>query len=212
MPVGVKICGIAGTLALEAALCAGADAVGFVFFPPSPRALSPERAAGLASRAPQLLKVGLFVDADDALLDAAVSAARLGALQLQGSETPERIATVKARYGLPVWRAVGIRTSADLHAAERQFAGADRLLLDAKPPEGAALPGGNGLRFDWKLLAETRPRMPWMLAGGLDAANVADAIRLTGAPAVDVSSGVESAPGVKDLAKIAAFIEAARRA
>jgi phosphoribosylanthranilate isomerase len=212
MTVRVKICGISSEPTLEATLSAGADAVGFVFFPPSPRALSPERAAGLASRAPHLLKVGLFVDADDALLDAAVASARLGALQLQGSETPERIATLKARYSLPVWRAVGIKTTADLRAAERQFAGADRLLLDAKPPEGAALPGGNGLRFDWHLLAEAKPAMPWILAGGLDPANVAGAIRQTGAPYVDVSSGVEDAPGVKSLAKIEAFIKAARHA
>lgn len=212
MRTAVKICGITTEDALVTALSAGADAVGFVFFPPSPRALSPERAAGLASRAPHLLKVGLFVDADDALLDAAVASARLGALQLQGSETPERIATLKARYSLPVWRAVGIKTTADLRAAERQFAGADRLLLDAKPPEGAPLPGGNGLRFDWKLLTEARPTMPWILAGGLDPSNVAGAIRQTGAPYVDVSSGVEDAPGVKSLAKIEAFIKAARHA
>lgn len=212
MRASVKICGITTEDALVTALSAGADAVGLVFFPPSPRALSPERAAGLASRAPHMLKVGLFVDADDALLDAAVASARLGALQLQGGETAERISTLKARYGLPVWRAVGIKATADLRAAERLYAGADRLLLDAKPPEGAALPGGNGLRFDWRLLAETRPRMAWILAGGLDPANVADAIRRTGAPYVDVSSGVEDAAGVKSLAKIEAFIKAARHA
>ncbi len=119
---------------------------------------------------------------------------------------------MQARHGLPVWRAVGVRTAADLRAAERDFAGADLLLLDAKAPEGAPIPGGNGLRFDWRLLAEARPAMPWILAGGLDAGNVADAIRLTRADFVDVASGVEDAPGVKSLAKIEAFIKAARHA
>jgi phosphoribosylanthranilate isomerase len=208
----VKICGISAPEALVAALSAGADAVGFVFFPPSPRALLPADAAGLAARAPHMLKVGLFVDAEDSLIDSAVAAARLGALQLQGSESPVRIAQLKARHGLSVWKAVGVRQAADIRAAERDFGAADALLLDAKPPEGAALPGGNGLRFDWRLLADARPSMPWILAGGLDAGNVGEAIRQTGAPFVDVSSGVEDAPGVKNLAKIAAFVEAARRA
>ena len=212
MRARVKICGITTEAALVAALSAGADAVGFVFFPPSPRALSPEHAGGLASRAPHLLKVGLFVDADDALLDAAVHAARLGAIQLQGKESAARVSAVKARYGLPVWRAVGVRVAADLRAANQEFSGADALLLDAKAPEGGALPGGNGLRFDWRLLSEARPSLPWILAGGLDAGNVGEALRVTGAPFVDVSSGVEDAPGVKSLAKIEAFIKAARHA
>jgi phosphoribosylanthranilate isomerase len=212
MRAKVKICGVTTPEALVATLSAGADAVGFVFFPPSPRALSLELAAGLAGRAPHLTKVGLFVDADDALLDSAVAAGRLGALQLQGAETPARVAALRARFGIPVWKAVGVKTAADIRLAERDFAGADLLLLDAKAPEGATLPGGNGLRFDWRILADARPRMPWALAGGLTLETVAEAIRRTGAPMVDVSSGVEDAPGAKNLAKIAAFVEAARRA
>lgn len=208
----VKICGVTTPEALVATLSAGADACGFVFFPASPRAISPEHVRGLAARAPHLLKVGLFVDADDSLVDTAVSAGALGALQLQGSETPERVAALKARTGLPVWKAVGVKAAADVAEAARRFSGADLLLLDAKPPEGATLPGGNGLRFDWRILADARPSMPWGLAGGLTAETVGEAIRRTGAPLVDVSSGVESAPGIKDVAKIAAFVEAARRA
>lgn len=212
MRTRVKICGISSPQALAASLSAGADACGFVFFPPSPRALSPEAAAGLAALAPHLLKVGLFVDADDALVDSAVAAARLGAVQLQGDESPGRVQALKSRLGLPVWKAVGVRTAADVAAAGRRFAAADLLLLDAKPPEGAPLPGGNGLRFDWRILAQARPTQSWGLAGGLDSENVTEAVRLTGAPLVDVSSGVEDAPGVKSVAKIAAFVEAAHRA
>ncbi|MGL6042732.1 MAG: phosphoribosylanthranilate isomerase, partial [Sandaracinobacteroides sp.] len=190
---------------------------GFVFFPPSPRAITPELAGNLAQRAPHLLKVGLFVDADDALIGATVAAAGLGALQLQGRETPARVAELKGRFGLPVWKAVGVKTAADVREASRNFAGADLLLLDAKPPTaletgGGALPGGNGLRFDWRILADVRPDLPWALAGGLTPESVGEAIRLTGAPMVDVSSGVEDAPGVKSVAKIGAFVESTRRA
>ncbi|MGQ5700847.1 phosphoribosylanthranilate isomerase [Sandaracinobacteroides sp. A072] len=212
MRTKVKICGITTPEALVAALSAGADAAGFVFYPPSPRAIDPERAGALAARAPHLLKVGVFVDPDDALLDAAVAGGRLGAIQLQGDEGPARVAAIRQRFGIPVWRAVGVRTAEDIRAATRDFSGADLLLLDAKAPEGAVLPGGNGLRFDWRLLEAGRPAMAWGLAGGLSPETVADAIRLAGAPLVDVSSGVEDAPGVKNLAKIAAFVEAARRA
>lgn len=221
MRTRIKICGISEPDGLVAALSAGADAVGFVFFPPSPRALLPAAAAGLAARAPHLLKVGLFVDADDALIDAAVAAGRLGALQVQGREPPERIAALRARHGLPVWRAVGVASAADIRAAAGRFADADLLLLDAKAPPGAPLPGGqfrvplpggNGRRFDWRILADARPAMPWGLAGGLTAETVGEAIARVAPPWVDVSSGVESAPGVKDVAKIAAFVEAARRA
>ena len=212
MRTRVKICGITSPEALVATLSAGADACGFVFFPPSPRALTPEQVRGLAARAPHLLKVGLFVDADDALIDSAVAAGALGALQLQGQEPPERVAALKARHGVRVWKAVGVKTAADVAEAARRFAGADLLLLDAKPPEGAPLPGGNGLRFNWRILADARPAGDWGLAGGLTVETVGEAIRRTGAPLVDVSSGVESAPGIKDIAKIAAFVEAARRA
>jgi phosphoribosylanthranilate isomerase len=212
MRTRVKICGLTTPQALVATLDAGADACGLVFFPPSPRAIAPEAAAGLAERAPHLLKVGLFVDADDALIDSAVTAARLGALQLQGSESPERVQALKGRFGLPVWKAVGVRTAADVADAARRFAAADLLLLDAKPPEGATLPGGNGLRFDWRILEGARPAMPWGLAGGLTPETVAEAIRRTRSPLVDVSSGVEDGAHVKSVAKIAAFVEAARRA
>lgn len=212
MRTQVKICGINTAEALSAAIGAGADAVGFVFFLPSPRAVAPDRAAGLAARAGGVRKVGLFVDADDMLIDAAVRAAGLDVLQLHGTESPQRVAAVRQRFGLPVWKAAGVRTEADIAAAARAYGMADALLLDAKAAEGAALPGGNGLRFDWRALSTARPAMPWILAGGLDPDNVAEAIRLTGADFVDVSSGVESAPGVKNLAKIAAFTQAARRA
>lgn len=212
MRAKVKICGVTTPEALVATLSAGADAVGFNFHPPSPRALRPGEAAPLGARAPHLMKVGVFVDADDSLLDAAVRAAGLNAIQLQGAEGPERVAALKARYGLPVWKAVGVRTAVDIAAASRRFADADLLLLDAKPPEGAVLTGGNGLRFDWRILDEARPTLPWALAGGLTPESVGDAIARTRAPMVDVASGVEDAPGIKSVAKIAAFVEAARRA
>jgi phosphoribosylanthranilate isomerase len=208
----VKICGNRSRDALDAVAAAGADHVGFVFFPPSPRAVTPAMVAGFSGLHPALGRVGLFVDADDALIEAAVAAAGLDVLQLQGNETPARVAAIRARFGLPVWRAVGVRTAADIAAAERDYGMADALLLDAQAMPGAVAPGGNGLRFDWRILAERRPAMPFVLAGGLDPDNVAAAIRATGTPAVDVSSGVESAPGTKDLAKIAAFTQAARHA
>lgn len=208
----VKICGVTDPDALVATLSAGADAVGFNFFPPSPRAITPDAVRPLAARAPHLLKVGVFVDADDALLDAAVGAGALGAIQLQGEESPARLAEIRSRFGLPVWKAVGVRTSADVRAACARFSAADRLLLDAKAPEGSPIPGGNGLRFDWTILSDARPTGPWGLAGGLTPETVAEAIARTGAPLVDVASGVEDAPGIKSVAKIAAFVEAARRA
>lgn len=210
MRTRIKICGLSTHESVVAALSSGADAIGFVFFPPSPRAIPAEKAAGLAERAPHVLKVGVYVDPDDALLDATVRTARLGAIQLQGAESAARVAAVQARFGVPVWKAVGVKSAADIRAAERAFAGADSLLLDARAPEGAVLPGGNGLRFDWRVLSQARPAMPWILAGGLTAQTVAAAIQQTGAPFVDVSSGVEDAPGVKNLAMIAAFVKAAR--
>ncbi len=212
MRVKVKICGVTTPEALVATLSAGADAVGFNFVSASPRSLSLDAARGLGARAPHLLKVGVFVDADDQQLGSAVQAAGLNAIQLQGSEGPERVALLKARFGLPVWKAIGVLTGTDISEAGRRFAGADLLLLDAKAPPGATLPGGNGLRFDWRILDEARPSCPWALAGGLTPETVAEAIRRTGAPMVDVASGGEGAPGVKSVAKIAAFVEAARRA
>lgn len=209
MPTKVKICGLSTPDTLDAAIRHGASHVGLVFFAPSPRNLSPDRAAQLAARVPAHVgRVGVFVDPDDALLDAAIAAAALDTLQLHAT-APARAATIGSRTGLDVWAAVAVRTRADVDAAGG-FAGADaRILYDAKPPEGSDLPGGNGLRFDWTLLQGFRHPLPWVLSGGLDPGNVAGAIAMTGAPFVDVSSGVESAPGVKDVDRIAAFCKAA---
>lgn len=185
-----------------------------MFVGASPRAVTPAAAAPLIARArarrPGVLPVGVFQDADDALLEAAV-AAGIGAIQLHGQEGPARLAEVRARFGLPVWKAGGVRTAADIRALARDFAHADALLLDARAPEGAAIAGGHGLAFDWRILAGARPAIPWILAGGLAPETVAEAIRVTGATFVDVSSGVEEAPGVKSLAKIAAFLREAGR-
>lgn len=211
--VRVKICGLTEAGALAAAVAAGAAYVGFVFFPRSPRHLEPAQAAPLAASVPPgVAKVALTVDADDAALDAILDVVPLDMLQLHGQETPERVREVRARYGLPVMKAVGVAEAADLPALERYGRVADQLLVDAKPAPGAALPGGNGLAFDWRLIAKRRWPCPWVLAGGLTPGNVAAAIRLTGARQVDVSSGVERAPGVKDHALIRAFIEAAQGA
>ena len=172
---------------------------------------SPRFSGGLALEAPLgLAKVGLVVNADDALLDAILAEVPLDMLQLHGSESVARVAEIKARYGLPVMKAVGVAGEDDLEALADYGRVADQLLVDAKAPKGAALPGGNGLAFDWRLVANRRWPCPWMLAGGLTPANVAEAVALTGAPQVDVSSGVESAPGVKDPARIAAFVAAAQ--
>jgi phosphoribosylanthranilate isomerase len=190
---------------------AGAAYAGFVFFPKSPRHLTVEAARDLALGAPEgLCKVALTVDADDATLDAIVGAVPLDMLQLHGHETPSRVAEVKARYGLPVMKAIGVADEGDLAGLIEMSLAADQLLIDAKPPKGADLPGGNGLAFDWRLLVGRKWLKPWMLAGGLTPENVAQAVRLTGARQVDVSSGVDAAPGVKDATKIAAFVQAAR--
>lgn len=206
----VKICGLTTPDTLHAAVAAGAAYVGLVCFPKSPRHLAPDALIQLARQTPGSARsVLLTVDADDALLEQL--APHVDILQLHGGETPARAAAIRARFGKPVWRAVGVRSAADVREAGAAWRGsADALLLDAKPPQGSALPGGNGVRFDWRILAEARPAMPWVLAGGLDAATVQDAVRLTGARTVDVSSGVEDAPGVKSIPKIKAFIEAAR--
>ncbi|WP_419816245.1 phosphoribosylanthranilate isomerase [Glacieibacterium sp.] len=208
----IKICGLSTPDTLDAAIGAGASHVGFVFFARSPRNLLPERAAGLAARVPpSVTKVGVFVDPDDALLDAATPS--LDAIQLHGSESPARLAAIRARYGLALWKAAGVTTAADIRAAVAAARGAcDLLLLDAKAPSSAPLPGGNGLRFDWRLLSDARPDMAWGLSGGLDADNVGAAVRDLRPPLVDVSSGVEEAPGVKSVHKIRAFIEAVRTA
>jgi phosphoribosylanthranilate isomerase len=209
--VEVKICGITDDESMDAAIEAGADYVGLVFYPASPRAVTPEQAALLTELIPEeILRVGLFVDADDATLDRVLTQVRLDLLQFHGSESPERIEAVRLEYGVPVMKVVAVATADDLAEAERYFAVADWLLFDAKPPKDATRPGGNAVSFDWAMMADRKWPLPWMLAGGLTPANVADAIRITGAKAVDVSSGVESAPGVKDTGKIHAFIEAAK--
>jgi phosphoribosylanthranilate isomerase len=211
--IRVKICGLRSPADVQAAARAGAAYAGFVFFPRSPRHLSLQ-AARLAALAapPGLAKVALTVDVDDATLDAIVAEVPLDMLQLHGQEPPARVAAVRARYGLPVMKAIGIAEAGDLAAIADHAGVADQLLIDAKPPPDALLPGGSGLSFDWRLLAGRRWPRPWMLAGGLTAANLAEALRLTGARQVDVSSGVESAPGVKDPDRIAAFVAAAQRA
>ncbi|SFP61538.1 phosphoribosylanthranilate isomerase [Sphingomonas rubra] len=208
MPLA-KICGLSTPDTLDAAIAHGASDVGFVFFPPSPRHLSPDTAAGLAARVPSHVRtVGVFVDPDDRTLEQAIAAARLDAIQLHRT-APDRVAHLRRSYARETWAAVAIKTRADLDAARTYLGAADRLLYDAKTPAGAALPGGMGLRFDWTLLTGFRHPLPWGLSGGLDPANVAEAIARTGAPLVDVSSGVESAPGAKDVDKIAAFLQAA---
>ena len=207
-----KICGLSTPDTLDAALRHGASHVGFVFFPPSPRHLDFARAAELAARVPsQVARVGVFVDPDDELLDRAIEAGTLDTLQLHRT-APPRTAAIRARFRRQTWAAVAVKTRADLDAA-RGFAGAaDRILYDAKTPDGAALPGGMGQRFDWALLDDFRHPLPWALSGGLDPANVGEAIARTRAPLVDVSSGVESEPGVKDEARIAAFLATVRNA
>ncbi|MGI1663035.1 phosphoribosylanthranilate isomerase [Palleronia sp. KMU-117] len=211
--VRVKICGLTAPADVAAAVKAGAAYVGFVFFPASPRNLSIEAARDLAlSVPPGVAKVALTVDASDALLDAIVAGVPLDMLQLHGHEPPDRVAGVRARHGLPVMKAVGLADEADLARIDAYAPVADQILVDARPPRGAPLPGGNGLAFDWRLIAGRRWSVPWMLAGGLTPDNVAEAIRLTGAQQIDVSSGVERAPGMKDPARIEAFCAAARRA
>jgi phosphoribosylanthranilate isomerase len=211
--ISVKICGLRTSADVTAAAVAGARYVGFVFFPKSPRHLEIPDAAALAAAVPfGVCKVALTVNADDAMLDALTQAVPLDMLQLHGAESPARVAQVKARYGLPVMKAVGVATRADLAQLDLYSGIADQILVDAKPPEGADLPGGNGLAFDWQLLAGRVWRAPWMLAGGLTPDNVGEAIRRTGARQVDVSSGVESSPGVKDAALIRTLVQAALKA
>ncbi|WP_224817119.1 phosphoribosylanthranilate isomerase [Hasllibacter sp. MH4015] len=208
--IAIKFCGLSRPEDVAAATAAGARYIGFVFFGKSPRTVSVETASTLAMDvAPGIAKVALVVNPDDATLDRIVAEVPLDMLQLHGSETPGRVAEIKARYGLPVMKAIGVRDAADLAAIDAYSDVADQLLIDAKPVEGADLPGGNGLAFDWRLLAGRKYwTVPWMLAGGLTPDNVAEAVRLTGAKQVDVSSGVESAPGVKDPALMRAFARA----
>lgn len=209
----IKICGLTTPDTLAAAIRARADYAGFNFFPPSPRFLPPGQAGDLAAQAEgRIGRVGVFVDAQDAAIGEAVAAARLDVLQLHGHETPERAAQVKARFGLPVWKVVSVASGADVARASAYAGAADFILFDAKTPKGAALPGGMGLAFDWSLVAGWKGPLPWGLAGGLNPENVAEAIRHSGAGMVDTSSGVESAPGIKDEGRIAAFCAAVRSA
>jgi phosphoribosylanthranilate isomerase len=211
--ISVKICGLGTAADVEACAHAGARYVGFVFFPKSPRHLELPEAAALAAQVPVgICKVALTVNADNAMLDTLTQTVPLDMLQLHGSESPARVAEVKARYGLPVMKAVGVATQADLAQLDAYSGVADQILVDAKPAEGADLPGGNGLAFDWTLLEGRVWRTPWMLAGGLTPENVAEAIHRTGAQQVDVSSGVESSAGVKDAALIQALCAAALNA
>lgn len=213
MSTQIKICGVNTPQVLDAVIAARADYVGFNFFPPSPRHVTVGVLALLAGTAGSAIgKVGVYVDPDDELLAATSAAGTLDAIQLHGSETPERAAQVRARFGKPVWKVLSVATGEDVARAQAYSGAADFILFDAKTPKDANLPGGMGLRFDWSLLKQYRGGLPWGLAGGLTPGNVAQAIAETGAPLVDTSSGVESAPGVKDIAKIAAFCAAVRSA
>jgi phosphoribosylanthranilate isomerase len=209
----VKICGVNDAAGFDATVAAGADFLGFVFFPPSPRSVTPAQAAALSARSDGgPVRVGLFVDPDDAAIEAVLAAVPLGLIQLHGEEDPARCAAVRARFGLPVMKALGVAMPADLNALAAFAPVVDRFLLDAKPPPGAMLPGGNAAAFDWTITAGRVIPRPWLLAGGLTPETVTAAIRQSGAPGVDVSSGVERARGVKDPARIAAFVAATRAA
>lgn len=208
----IKICGISTPGALEAAIRARAAYAGFVFFPKSPRHVTPAQAADLGARAKgRIARIGLFVDADDAAITEAVTAAGLDGLQLHGQESPERAAQLRTRFGLPVWKALSVASADDVARAHAYAGAADLVLFDAKTPKGT-LPGGMGLSFDWNLVAHWKGPVAWGLAGGLTPENVTEAVRQTGAPLVDTSSGVESAPGIKDEDRIAAFCAAVRAA
>ena len=207
--IRVKICGLKTPESIAAAAGAGAAYVGFNFFPKSPRSVSAEEARDLALEVPPgIAKVGLLVDPDDAELSAILDRVPLDIVQLHGKETPERVREIRAAYGLPVMKAIGIAGAEDVAKIDEYAKVADLLLIDAKPPKDGPLPGGNGVAFDWRLIANRRWPVPWMLAGGLTPENVGEAIALTGARQVDVSSGVETAPGVKDAALIRAFLSA----
>jgi phosphoribosylanthranilate isomerase len=211
MSLLVKICGLSTRETLDAALVAGADMVGFVFFPPSPRHLGLEAARELGRHAKgRAAKVALTVDADDATLENIVETLRPDLLQLHGKETTARVRDIKAKFGLPVMKVIAVETSADLAALPGYASVADCILFDARAPKGATRPGGLGAVFDWQVLGGLELKLPYMVSGGLTAENVAEAVRVTRAGGVDVSSGVESAPGIKDPEMIRTFIRAAR--
>lgn len=208
MPVRAKICGLSTPDTIDAAVTGGASHVGLMFYPPSPRHLSFDHSEALGARLPgHIGRVGVFVDPDDELVDRAIAAAALTTLQLHRT-SPDRTARLRTRTGLEIWSAVAVKERGDLNAAHGLTGAADRILFDAKTPDGAVLPGGMGVRFDWTLLRDFDHRLPWALSGGLTAENVADAVRITGAELVDASSGLETAPGIKDVDKIAAFLKA----
>ncbi|MCO5063815.1 MAG: phosphoribosylanthranilate isomerase [Rhizobiaceae bacterium] len=209
----IKICGLKTEEIVAAALDGGASHVGFIFFPKSPRYVDPAEAGRLRKAARgRALAVAVTVDADDATLDAIVSAMQPDLLQLHGKETPQRLAELKQRYGLPAMKALAVSTAADLERLTPFYGIADRFLLDAKPPAGSQLPGGNGVAFDWRLLAGLPRDTDYLLSGGINAANVADALRMATPRGLDISSGVETAPGKKDPALISAFFRAVRQA
>ena len=209
----IKICGLSTPETLEAALDAGADMVGFVFFPPSPRNLTLDEAMALGAQAQaRSLTVALSVDATDAFLDAAIEAARPDILQLHGKETPERVLDLKRRFGLPVMKAIHVSSMEDLAAVAAYEHAADRLIFDARPPKGAILPGGNGATFDWRILDRVETRLPWMLSGGINPGNVAQPLAVTPAPGGELSSGVECSPGVTDAALFRDFVQRTRAA
>lgn len=212
MSVAAKICGLSSEAAIEAAVAGGAAYVGFVFYPPSPRAVTPARAGDLCAAVPSgIWRVGLFVDADDATIRTVLDAAPIDLLQFHGKESPDRVFDVKNRFHRPVMKAISVAGPEDAFAAEAYQHAADMLLFDAKPPKRAdALPGGNGLAFDWRLIAGRQWKLPWILSGGLTAALLPEAVKVSGARVVDVSSGVETGPGQKDPDKIRAFLEVVR--
>jgi len=210
MSIEVKICGLTDAAAVKAAVEGGAAMCGFVFFPASPRNLTPKEAAELTKGVPEgVIRVGLTVDADDALLADIALVAKVDMVQLHGAETPARTNEVRERFGLPVIKVLAVQGPDDLAAAKAYQGVADRLMFDAKPPEDASRPGGNARAFDWRVLKNQTFALPWLLAGGLTAENLAEAVKTSGAVAVDVSSGVEDAPGVKNVDKIRAFLAAA---
>ncbi|SER87454.1 phosphoribosylanthranilate isomerase [Sphingobium sp. YR768] len=207
--LAIKICGLSTADTVGAAVQAGASHVGFVHFPRSPRHVEPDQISALAAAIPATVeRIAVVVDADDDQLARLTGTGALSGFQLHGKESPERAAAIRQRFGLPVWKAISVKTRADIDAANAYASAVDRLLFDAKTPDGAALPGGMGLRFDWTLLRGIAIPAPWGLSGGLGIDNVAEAVRITGAPLIDVSSGVESAPGIKSVDKIMAFCKA----
>ncbi|ANK74317.1 MULTISPECIES: phosphoribosylanthranilate isomerase [Ensifer] len=213
MKTQVKICGLKTAEAAERAVALGASHVGFIFFPKSPRNIEPDDAGRIADRIRGQAKiVAVTVNADNDELDEIVSALNPDILQLHGSEDAERLLTVKAMYGLPVMKALSVREASDLEKIDAYIGIADRFLFDAKPPKGSDLPGGNGVSFDWKLLDALDGSVDYMLSGGLNADNIGEAMAQTSARAIDISSGVESAPGVKDLKLMESFFNAVRQA